>query len=685
MIQKDLLGVNYEKFFERHSMAELLHLGYISYKPNHIMRKICAIFIFAVLHYSHGQPKSQSNHALDSMKQMLVVEENLSSRYFLYQNIINHYGHGPYDSLWKYVNGAVDYFQQKGDFKFQYASNFLKARTFYDIGLLDSSKVWYEKAKQYASQIEGSDKAARIDSQIAWIYLEQDSLFKALDYAKRTELAFENGNNKSFQRSIYGLLATLMKKMQRYSDMLAYVRKSYELAQNRNDSLVSYHNLYGPLVLLKKYDSAKLVLDSEKTLVDEGSANHFLLLVNYSHLYLQEDYDDYDPAKALKYLEEVQNDYLHLYANRSDSLNFHINAALAYLSLGFPQKAEPNITAYKELADKTNSKVNEYKYYWILSKYFAGIKDYEKAYGYHVKYKKLKDSYSNASIQNQLYMLSRSYELEKRDSKIEALNMEREIQSLEANTYLKQRNAFLAFAGLFLVGGIVITRQSWLRKKTNGLLREKKQQLEFVIEEKETLLKEIHHRVKNNLQVISSLLKLQEGSLSDDAAVAAVRDGQLRVKSMSLIHQRLYQENDLRGVHVSDYLNSLIPQLIYSFTLTDKEIDYKIDVGDLKLDVDTLIPLGLIINELVTNSLKYAFEKADSGIIELKMHEDNEKLFVSIKDNGKGINKSKLENSSTFGWKMINLLCQKLKADLTVLNDSGTVVNVIVGRYKLLI
>ncbi|WP_424962871.1 histidine kinase dimerization/phosphoacceptor domain -containing protein [Ekhidna sp.] len=650
------------------------------------MKRICIILVLAVFHYSHGQPQSQSNHALDSMKQMLVVEENLSSRYFLYQNIINHYGHGPYDSLWKYVNEAVNYFQQKEALKFQYASNFLKARTFYDVGLLDSAKAWYKKAKHYASQIEGSDKAARIDSQIAWIYLEQDSLFKALDYAKRTELAFENSNNVSFQRSIYHLLSSLMHKMQRYSDMLAYVRKSYKLAQNKTDSLVSYHNFYGPLILLKKYDSAKLVLDSERALVDEGSANHFLLLVNYSHLYLEEDYKGYDPAKALNYLEEVRSyDYLHLYANRSDSLNFHINVAIAHLSLGHPQKAEPHIAAFKELTNKTNSKVNEYKYYWILSKYYAGLKDFEKAYDYHVKYKKLKDSYSNANIQNQLYMLSRSYELEKRDSKIEALNMEKEIQRLEASTYLKQRNAFLAFAGLFLLGGIVITRQSLLRKKTNGLLTEKKHQLEIAIEDKETLLKEIHHRVKNNLQVISSLLNLQAENLSSESALEAITEGQNRVKTMSLIHQRLYQTNDLRGVDVYDYLKNLIPQLINSFNLDSKEIDYKIDVRNMKLDVDTLVPLGLIINELVTNSLKYAFEEMSTGIIELTMREKNDKLHVRIKDNGKGLDKTALESSNSFGWKMIASLSRKLKAELSILNEDGTVIDIMIDRFKLVL
>ncbi|MEO9870542.1 tetratricopeptide repeat-containing sensor histidine kinase [Ekhidna sp.] len=238
---------------------------------------------------------------------------------------------------------------------------------------------------------------------------------------------------------------------------------------------------------------------------------------------------------------------------------------------------------------------------------------------------------------------------------------------------------------LLLAISLILFRNNRSSQKKNKLIGEQKESIEKSLNEKEILLKEIHHRVKNNLQVISSLLNLQAENLSTESALEALTDGQNRVKSMSLIHQRLYQENDLRGVDVNDYLKNLIPQLISSFALNNKEIDYKIDVGDIKLDVDTLVPLGLIINELVTNSLKHAFEEMNSGIIELKIREENDMLHVSIKDNGKGFNEAELQNSNSFGWKMIDSLSRKLKAELSILNEEGTLVDIFISRYKMVI
>lgn len=216
--------------------------------------------------------------------------------------------------------------------------------------------------------------------------------------------------------------------------------------------------------------------------------------------------------------------------------------------------------------------------------------------------------------------------------------------------------------------------------KSSKILANKNLQIEIALKEKEILLKEIHHRVKNNLQVVSSLLNLQANNLTNEAA-EAIKAGQHRVKSMALIHQKLYQNDDLRGIEVQSYLEILTAELLTAFGMTE-QITPQIQAGSLKLDVDTLIPIGLIINELITNSLKHAFE-GHEGQVCILMNEENEQLKVTVSDNGKGIQKEPSQSNS-FGWKMIQSLCRQLKAELQISNQIGTEITLIITRYKLI-
>ena len=232
-----------------------------------------------------------------------------------------------------------------------------------------------------------------------------------------------------------------------------------------------------------------------------------------------------------------------------------------------------------------------------------------------------------------------------------------------------------------MIGSGFLYYRYFNKKKTSDLLAVKNAQITASLEERETLLKEIHHRVKNNLQVISSLLKLQAGSLEDEAAVDAVKEGQHRVKSMALIHQKLYSAEDIRGVDVQDYFENLIDELKQAFGAT--EVRSEVNTSGLKMDIDTVIPLGLIMNELITNAFKYAFDDLENGRLDLSIVEGGDQLMVILKDNGKGLDQSTIEASNSFGWKMIRSLSRKLKAEIEVVNNQGTTITLSLSRYKL--
>ena len=136
--------------------------------------------------------------------------------------------------------------------------------------------------------------------------------------------------------------------------------------------------------------------------------------------------------------------------------------------------------------------------------------------------------------------------------------------------------------------------------------------------------KEIHHRIKNNLQVISTLLYLESGNFTDESVIEAFRDSQHRVKSMALVHEKLYQSEDMVSVDFADYIQNLADYLLQSYSLGNGKVSLKLDVEKVFLGMDTAVPLGIIINELVSNSLKHAFTKEKEGEIYIKLQSSEE-------------------------------------------------------------
>jgi PAS domain S-box-containing protein len=186
------------------------------------------------------------------------------------------------------------------------------------------------------------------------------------------------------------------------------------------------------------------------------------------------------------------------------------------------------------------------------------------------------------------------------------------------------------------------------------------------LKEKEVLLKEIHHRVKNNLQVISSLMNLQANQLRDKEIVEAFRDSQARVKAMSLVHERLYQSSDLAQIDFAGYVRDVTNHLLRSYQNGRHPVRLKVDVEPVSLNIDTAIPCALIINELVSNSLKYAFPNGQSGEIQVSMnHTDTNDLNLRISDNGVGFPETLFwRNSDSLGLQLVRNLTDQLNGSI---------------------
>jgi PAS domain S-box-containing protein len=204
--------------------------------------------------------------------------------------------------------------------------------------------------------------------------------------------------------------------------------------------------------------------------------------------------------------------------------------------------------------------------------------------------------------------------------------------------------------------------------------KQAEEQIKESLKEKEVLLKEIHHRVKNNLQIISSLLNLQSSSIEEQRILEILKACESRVASMALIHEQLYQSTDLARIDLAEYVENLTANLLNSYELHSQQVALKIDVENIFLSINTAIPCGLIINELVSNSLKYAFSSGSPGEIHIKIHVKNgNQIMLVVSDNGIGLSQDfDFQNTETLGLQLVTALTTQLRGSIKVERDNGT-------------
>jgi two-component sensor histidine kinase len=211
-----------------------------------------------------------------------------------------------------------------------------------------------------------------------------------------------------------------------------------------------------------------------------------------------------------------------------------------------------------------------------------------------------------------------------------------------------------------------VARDITERKRTEERIRAS-------LREKEVLLKEIHHRVKNNLQVISSLLSLQAEYLKDESMLKIMRESQNRVKSMALVHEKLYQSQNLASIEFGEYVRELVTQLSRSYGINPDLIRLNISTDAIDLAVDRAIPCGIIVNELVTNALKYAFPGGRHGSIDVLLHNlADGKIRLVIRDDGVGLPRDlELHNASSLGLTLVYMLADQVQGELAISRDGA--------------
>ncbi len=198
------------------------------------------------------------------------------------------------------------------------------------------------------------------------------------------------------------------------------------------------------------------------------------------------------------------------------------------------------------------------------------------------------------------------------------------------------------------------------------------------LKEKEQLLKEVHHRVKNNLQIVSSLLNLQSDNILDEKYLAMIKDSRNRINSMAIVHEMLYSSKDLSKIEISEYIQKLCTSVHQSFSKPGSDIRFKFEIEvDLYFEVDHMIPIGLIVNEIISNSFKYAFPE-NKGEVKISLNHQGKIFNLVIEDNGIGLaDNFNPETDGHLGMQLIQMLAQQMEASIDMQRNNGTAYRII--------
>lgn len=520
---------------------------------------------------------------------------------------------------------------------------------------LDSAVFYHQKAVELGKKWGADKPKANSLSTLAYIYLDQAKYDQAIEMHLEALRTFEKMDNQDgISRSYQAIGEINCEYLDKCRLSLDYYRKALkikqELGSDRGMAYV-FRQIGGAYEQLSAIDSAHYYYSKTAALAEQLNDKR-LMIDAYSAL-----------AKVAEEMGASDDERLELnqkFILLSEEIGRTDGLAVGYINLGdiyqqkgaFQKAAEYYQKAIPYAEYEKNYRLLKNLYYKQYTIFKEHLRDDSNALAALESYLVNHDSVSNAAKFQAVEDISTRYETEKKEALI-----------AEQQEAIRQgRIRFWLIAGLLVlavaVGGLLFGLTRQLRKRNR---------------EKEFLIKEIHHRVKNNLQVLSSLLHLQSRHIQDEAALDAVREGQNRVDAMGLLHQKLYMGDNLAAVDMRDYLHELGDTLLDSFGLEDDRIQIIYHLEALRLDVDTAVPLGLMVNELVTNSLKYAFPGGRQGVVEISLWKnDAGKLCLRVADNGAGqAGAPATKNSTSFGAGLVEILSKKLRGKPQVSHENG--------------
>lgn len=581
-----------------------------------------------------------------------------------------------------YYDKAINLYAQAHNVEREAGARTSKADYLFAANKFDLTEKELLKAIDLHHQI-GSTKGS-----LNYLFLSQLNRYrgayeKSLLYAtKCVDVATRNNDTASID-SFYGELALVLDELGRSEESSHWYRKALTIRIARNADRVNLYKNAGLLIrqLIKLHKSRDALALMDSMVVANPPQILFekaIVMQNYAYCY--------DGLKRYPQAEQYYNSMMAYYrkAPNNDEMVFigNLDIGRFYLQRGQFEKAHSYLDAAlvyngARLVDQIELHHMLFSADSALGNYTAAIKDLQ-------QYQFLNDSIYNERKSRQIEELTIQYETEKKEQNIRLLEKESRLQQNELVKAQNTRRWTLGVALLLIVIVGLLVNYVRLKQRTNRKLQmqqiqiEKKNgSLQHLVEEKEWLVREIHHRVKNNFQIVMGLLRTQSAYLQGEEAIQAVAESRQRIEAMSLVHQKLYQSDNLSAINMADYIHELIDCLKNSFR-TGNAIRFNLQIDPVKLNIVHCIPLGLILNEAVTNAIKHAFPDKQEGMIDVSLKRRSRDHFILlIKDNGRGLPATfDSLSSSSMGMKLMRGLSGDLDTTLQVNNNKGTEIRI---------
>lgn len=500
----------------------------------------------------------------------------------------------------------------------------------------------------------------------------------------------------------YGFAASTMYYMLGLkSEAIKHRRQEFAKKKNKNnrDDLVSFYNDMGvffdpklnPDSSAYYFTKAKEVLSTIPTdpkrpvfyafykgLVDGNLGMCYLEMKRYPEAIQLLEHDMWASVKTKHF---------------QSAFNASIPLAECYLGINDPATAKRYLDTCSLLLDKANpTRENRLDLLKTWAKYNEMIGDYKAAAETYRRYHHLNDSLEVSEKESKLVAQGVALEIERRALEFsEKESLRKQLLAENKRDDLFRIYMILGFLlSLFVIVVLVINNRSFKRRESmlsykNEQIQVQHAQIEHTLKEKEALIKEIHHRVKNNLQIINSMLNLQIGKIEDEKTETILFEARQRINAIALTHQMLYQRSTISSINMAEYVETLVQQIEAAMSQSNITTIVQISPTDEKLTIDGAVPLGLVINELLTNAYKHAFPVGRSGHIVVSLTEHEQSFTVSVSDNGKGLPAGfNYYESKTLGMELVFILVEQLESELIVKTEpeKGTTFSFDIKRHK---
>ena len=638
------------------------------------LRLLYIIAFLLVVCAQQGQAQDQPK--IDSLFQQLRTAQQDTNKVLLLHELSREFFSNDLERAMKYTNRAL-FLSEKLDYKKGIALSYN------NLGIIHYYKAIYSQALEYhdkslelMEELGNKKGMAGSYNNMGAVLTDQGNYPKALEVYFNSLRILEELGDKKGMAGTYNNIGNVHSYQGNYPEALKFYNKSLALNEELGDEsgMANSYNNMGIIYFEEgEYDKA---LDYHFKSLNIRQERGDMRGVAGSYSNIGDVYKvEKEFAKALEYQQKALS--IQEEIGDKKGMTYSLKGIGSIYSIqGEKNKAIRNLKRSVAIAKEIGAKAELKDAFEELALAYKQQGDYAKAFQYQEKHSALKDSLFSEETNIKTANLHAKYENEKKQKEIELLRRANEIQELE----LSQNRVFIygILGGFFLIliFAFIVAKTNRERKVAFDLLSRQNDDIRKQKEEKEVLLKEIHHRVKNNLQVINSLIRIQSNYIEDSKALELFDECQTRVISMALIHEKMYESNDLAAVNIKEYITQLTNNLISTYRLK-QAVDLDIRVTVKHLGINTLIPLGLLLNELISNSLKHGFPDRNEGRIMVYLDKLDDMYQLIVGDDGVGIPADKLIVSSTLGMELIRTLTSQLEGNIEQLEQKGTAFKIV--------